>query len=176
MQRKEENRFLNDSILLAEDECTKMAKAEDNPCPFKEAVNENYVLQPRQGASNSVSIVQSAKNICYSVGQAFHQARRYVQHGFDSHTVRFHDNVMLATYNDCEVSGPIKILHVPALILHAMGPKIPCSHVRPGPGRLSAINPTAFETEKGADTHPTTQQSAVAPQKAAGEIQRTLKS
>ena len=61
--------------------------------------------------------MQSAKNICYSVSRAFRRASCLVQHGFDSQLVRFYDDMMLATYNNCEISGPIKILHMPAPIL-----------------------------------------------------------
>ena len=67
MQREEEERFFDDAIEVAEDERTEMAKSADNPCTFKEAVNENDNLQPRQ----KHSIIQSAKDINYSISQKF---------------------------------------------------------------------------------------------------------
>ena len=47
MQQKEDNYFLEGAIIAAEDKRTDIAKAEDNLCPFKGAINENDVLQPR---------------------------------------------------------------------------------------------------------------------------------
>ena len=47
MQRKEENRFLDGAITVAKDERTQTAQAEDNLCPFIEAVNKKDVLQPQ---------------------------------------------------------------------------------------------------------------------------------
>ena len=90
-----------------------MAKSADNPCPFKEAVDKKDSPQPRQ----KHSIMQSAKNISYSINRQFRQASKLVQHGFDSHSVRFCDDVILATYDDREASGAIKLLHMLALIL-----------------------------------------------------------
>ena len=113
MQQKEDH-FFDGAIIVAEDKRTDIAKAEDNPCLFKEAINENDILQPRQEPSNTFSIVQSAKNIGYSISQAYCRASRFVQRGFDSHSVRFQNDVMLGTYDDRKVSGPIKILHMPA--------------------------------------------------------------
>ena len=108
MQRKEDNRFPKGAIIVAKDERTDIAKAEDNPCPFKEAIDKNVVFQPRQEQSNSFSIVQSAKDVGYSIGWAYRRAIRLVQHGVDSKSVRFQNNVMLGTYDDHEVSGPLK--------------------------------------------------------------------
>lgn len=56
MQRKEENRFLKNAIILIKDKHTEMAKAEDNPYLFKETVNKKDVLKHQQKRS----IVQSA--------------------------------------------------------------------------------------------------------------------
>ena len=116
MQRKEDNRFLDGAIIAAEDERTAIAKADDNPCLFKASSDANNTMHPRKEPSDSFSIVQSAKNICYSVSRAYRRATRMVRDGFDSHSVHFRDDVMLATYNDRKASGPLKLLHVPAPI------------------------------------------------------------
>ena len=113
VQREEEERFFDAAIGVAEDERTEMAKSEDNPCPFKQAVNEKDSLQPRR----KPSIMRSAKDIKYSISRKFCQARNFIQNGFNSHTVHFRKDVMLATYNDRKVSGAIKLLHLPPSIL-----------------------------------------------------------
>ena len=61
--------------------------------------------------------MQSAKNISYSISQKFRQASNFVRHGFNSQSVRFRDDIMLATYDDRKASGAIKLLHMPAPIL-----------------------------------------------------------
>ena len=104
--REETERFFDEAIGLAEDERTEMAKATDNLCPFKQAVHENDVLQPRRQPSNSISIIQGAKNIGYSINRAFRKANIFVKEGFDSKSVRIRHDVMLATYNDREVPAP----------------------------------------------------------------------
>ena len=72
VQWEEKGKFSDSTIGVVKDKHTEMAKAEDNPCPFKEAVDKKDVLQPWQKRS----IVQSAKNISYLIGQKFCQASK----------------------------------------------------------------------------------------------------
>ena len=135
--REETKLFFDAAIATAEDKRTKRAKAADNPCPFKEAAQTSDVLQPRREQCNSLSILRSAKNIGYSINRAFCRAIRFVKHGLDSHLVQFRHNIMLATYNDREISGPIKIWHTPAPILRT--PKAPQSLIHRCQGRSNNI-------------------------------------
>ena len=142
--REETELFLDAAITTAKDERTERAKAADNPCPFKEAAQASDVLQPRQEQCNSLSILQSAKNIGYSINRAFRRAIRFVKHGFDSHSVRLRHDIMLATYNDRKISGPIKILHTPAPILRT--PQSPQSLIHRCQGRRDNIREPNAQT------------------------------